>query len=307
MQVGQPKIAVLLAAYNGMRWIEEQVNSILNQSNVELTLYISVDPSSDGTEAWCAAFATEHNNVVVLPPAGRFSSAARNFFRLIRDVDFSGFGYVAFSDQDDIWNSDKLERAVMTLQPGEYDAYSSNVTAFWPNGHTLLLEKAQPQVAWDYLFESAGPGCTYVLSQRLASHMKAAMVSSWDRVQSLGHHDSYCYAFSRGQGYSWFIDPVAGMRYRQHANNQVGANIGIFSFLSRLKTISEGRWFSQALLMADLVGKSEDPFVKRWTALGRIQLLTLAFSAAQCRRRVRDKVAFSVICCVAAIIGNQSK
>ena len=307
MSVEQSKIAVLLAAYDGMQWIEEQIISILNQSNVDVTLFISVDPSTDGTEAWCAAYATAHSNVRLLPPAGKFSGAARNFFRLIRDVDFDGFDFVAFADQDDIWNSDKLDRAATTLQSGEYDAYSSNVTAFWPNGRALLLEKAQPQVTWDYLFEAAGPGCTYVLSQRLASHLKVAMVGTWDRVQSVSLHDWYSYAFARSQGYKWFIDPVSGMLYRQHEKNQVGANTGLTSFIARFKRISEGWWFSQVQLIASLMGKSEDPFVKSWIALGRVQLLTLAFSATQCRRRVRDKFAFSVICCVTAVIGNPSK
>ena len=46
-----PKVAVLLAAYNGMQWIEEQLTSILGQSAVDVTVYISIDPSTDGTES----------------------------------------------------------------------------------------------------------------------------------------------------------------------------------------------------------------------------------------------------------------
>lgn len=44
-----PKVAVLLAAYNGMAWIEAQLDSILKQANVCVSVFISVDTSSDGT------------------------------------------------------------------------------------------------------------------------------------------------------------------------------------------------------------------------------------------------------------------
>ena len=102
MPVKHPKVAVLLAAYNGMQWIEEQLASILDQSAVDLTVYISIDPSTDGTEAWCAVYAAQHPSVIVLPAAGTFGGASRNFFRLIRDVDLDKYDFVAFADQDDV-------------------------------------------------------------------------------------------------------------------------------------------------------------------------------------------------------------
>lgn len=156
MPVNYPKVAVLLAAYNGEQWIEEQLASILRQSAVELTVYISIDPSSDGTEALCCAICAEHPSVIVLPAAGVFGGASRNFFRLIRDVDFDCFDFVAFADQDDVWHSNKLQRALQAIETHRADAYSSNVTAFWPDGRTHLLDKAQPQVEWDFCSRRRG-------------------------------------------------------------------------------------------------------------------------------------------------------
>src|SRR5471032_1520195 len=112
-----------------MQWIKEQLVSILGQLAVDVTLHISIDPSTDGTEAWCEAYAAKHPAVVVLPGANRFGGASRNFFRLIRDVDFDGYDFVAFADQDDIWYPDKLQRATQALQARGVDAYSSNVMA----------------------------------------------------------------------------------------------------------------------------------------------------------------------------------
>jgi rhamnosyltransferase len=307
MPVKHPKVAVLLAAYNGMQWIEEQLASILGQSAVDVTVHISIDPSTDGTEAWCEAYAAKHSEVQVLPAAGSFGGASRNFFRLIRDVDFEGYDFVAFADQDDIWHADKLLRATQAIPARRVEAYSSNVTAFWPDGSNHVLDKAQPQVAWDFLFEAAGPGCTYVMSKNLTDSLKTSMLANWQQLQDISLHDWYCYAFARSHGYRWYIDPVPSMDYRQHERNQVGANKGLSPLIARYKTIHDGWWFNQVRLIAHLVGQSADPFVRAWLGLRRIQLMKLSFSAWRCRRRVRDKVFFFCICWAAALIGKKAK
>lgn len=305
MPVRSPKVAVLLAAYNGMQWIEEQLVSILGQSGVDVEVHISIDPSTDGTEAWCAAFAAAHSDVFILPEAGKFGGASRNFFRLIRDVEFDAYDFVAFADQDDIWHDDKLQRATNTINSLQIAAYSSNVIAFWPDRKTHLLEKAQAQVEWDFLFEAAGPGCTYVFGKSFAVALKASVLSEWQKLQSVSLHDWYCYAFARTHGYRWFIDPAPSMDYRQHANNQVGANMGLSSLIARYKIIHDGWWFSQVRIITLLVGKGDDPFVKTWLQLRRRQLMRLSFHAWKCRRRARDKVFFFFICWATALLGNK--
>ncbi|MBW2187408.1 MAG: glycosyltransferase [Deltaproteobacteria bacterium] len=154
--LNESKIAVLLAAHNGVAWLKEQVDSILNQHKVEVTLFVSVDRSSDGTEVWFDKLSKQDNRVVILPHGQSFGGAAPNFFRLIRDVDFDGFDYVSFADQDDIWHLNKLKRATEQLVLNKADAYSSNVTAFWPSGKEQIVFKSQLQCKWDYLFEAAG-------------------------------------------------------------------------------------------------------------------------------------------------------
>ncbi|OOH78211.1 glycosyl transferase [Pseudomonas koreensis] len=307
MPVEHPKVAVLLAAYNGMRWIEEQLASVLAQSAVNVTIYISIDPSDDGTEVWCQAYAAEHANVVLLPSVGPFGGASRNFFRLIRDVDFDGYDFVAFADQDDIWHLDKLQCATDSIRTFNVDAYSSNVTAFWANGRTRLLDKAQPQVAWDFLFEAAGPGCTYVLKQKMAKSLKASLLDHWVDLQAVSLHDWYCYAFARSHGFKWYIDPRPSMEYRQHERNQVGANTGLGSMIARYKTIHDGWWFSQVRLIARVIGQDTNPIGQVSLCLGRGQLIRLSFNAWNCRRRVRDKIFFFLICWATALIGSRPR
>ncbi|WP_336353844.1 glycosyltransferase [Pseudomonas atacamensis] len=300
MPVKHPKVAVLLAAYNGMQWIEEQIASILGQSAVDVCIYISIDTSSDGTEQWCSESAAREERINLLPPAGTFGGAARNFFRLISDVDLDPYDYVSFADQDDIWYPDKLWRATQAIQTRQVDAYSSNVRAFWPDGRTHVLDKAQPQVDWDFLFEAAGPGCTYVMNKAVASSLKKSTLVDWQQLHAVTLHDWYCYAHARSHGFSWFIDPKPSMDYRQHERNQVGANKGLSSLVARYKTIRDGWWFSQVQMIVRLVGLESDPFVQKWLPLRPIQLTRLSFSAWRCRRRGRDKFLFFCICWVTA-------
>lgn len=300
--LAMPSVAVCLAAFNGMRWLPEQLDSILAQTGVTVTVVLSVDQSRDGTEAWLNERASNDSRVVLLPHGEKFGGAARNFFRIIQDSNFSEFDYISFADQDDIWLPDKLQRAHEILSKTEADAYSSNVTAFWPDGRKTLIEKSQAQVRWDFLFEAAGPGCTYVMRKELVYAIQALLKNRWADVQQVGLHDWFVYAFARAHGYRWVIDSYAGMRYRQHEKNQVGVNMGWKALLHRAGKIVSGWGLSQSALIADLVGLGDDTFVRRWSGGSRTGLLWLACHAWQCRRRLRDKLLFALSClavCVA--------
>ena len=304
MSEGQrPRFTVCLAAYNGMAYIVEQIESILLQKNVDVKIFISVDQSSDGTDEWVDQAAQKNSRITVLPHGERFGGAARNFFRLMREVDFSRFDYVSFADQDDIWLPDKLSCAHELLLSTGADAYSSNVIAFWPDGRKFLIQKSQEQVEWDFLFEAAGPGCTYVMRKELACAIQDEITSRWDDMQEVGLHDWFAYAFARANGYRWVIDNYAGMLYRQHEKNQIGVNSGKRAFVQRARKVLSGWGLTQSALIAQLVGLGDDPFVKRWSGGSRAGLLWLALNAWQCRRRMRDKMIFALSCialCVAA-------
>ena len=248
-----PKVAVLLAAYNGMQWIKEQIDTVFNQQNVDVTIYISVDLSTDGTYEWAEQLAETHTNVVLLPYGERFGGAGPNFFRLVKDVEFSGFDAVSFADQDDIWNLDKLCKAYQLISAGKCDVYSSNVTAFWADGRECLIKKSQPQKKLDHFFEAAGPGCTYVFSQAAMQAFKAFLIAAGDDLKQVSLHDWLAYAFCREQGYNWFIDDWPSMRYRQHENNQVGTNNNFSAYKKRF-TLIRDKWLrNQVNIITELV------------------------------------------------------
>nr|WKK54390.1 glycosyltransferase class 2 [Aeromonas popoffii] len=286
------KVGVLLAAFNGEPWLAEQVLSILEQKCVDVHLYISLDKSDDSSMSICNKFCLEYKNVTLLPYGATFGGAGKNFYRLFIDVDISDYDFIALSDQDDIWNHDKLISSVDILS--EYDGYSSNVIAFWEDGREILINKAQEKKEWDYLFEAAGPGCTYVLRRDVAIKFKTWLIEHYDKItHDIALHDWLIYAFCRHFGYRWFIDPRPGMRYRQHANNQVGTNNSISAAKKRLLLI-KGKWYrNQVTKIAEHLELQNLSMVKYGLNKGYIGNLYLLFNVNQLRRRLRDRIALS--------------
>lgn len=295
------RVVVIFAAYNGRLYMDEQIKSILSQKHVEAKILISVDRSIDGSEDRLANWALSEQRLILLPFGQHFGGAGPNFYRLLRDVDLSGFDYVSFSDQDDLWHPEKLWRAhcLMTVQSAL--GYSSNFTAFWPTGEERFVNKAYPQRRWDFLFESAGPGCTYVLHKNLALPLQAMVRNSDATLLRVDYHDWLTYAFARAHGFPWVIDSWSSMQYRQHAHNQIGVNSGWRSFLLRAKKILNGYGFEQSLLIANLVHASSLPIIQRGLLGGRLGYLWLALHANQCRRKRIDQLWFFMSCVLLAL------
>lgn len=287
------KIAVLLAAYNGDLWIEEQIASILQQRNVNVTIFISIDVSNDNTLPLCKYLASNDERIKLLEYGEKFGGAASNFYRLIKDVDFSNFTHIAFADQDDLWLNDKLESACRFLD--EYDVYSSNVLAFWVDGRTLLINKAQPQVKYDFLFEAAGPGCTYVISCDAAIRFKDFLIKNWSLIKNISLHDWLFYAYARVNCLKWKIDSRPSMYYRQHKNNQVGANNSFHAAIKRYKLI-KSKWYRNEILKLMRLFSSQLnlPFEKEITLSSYINNIKLLRYINNFRRKRKDRIYLAI-------------
>lgn len=236
------KVAICLAAYNGLPHLSQQIESILLQKNVDLTLLISVDKSVDGTEGLVDQYMQSYSSIVGLSHGAILGSAASNFFRMLIEIDFSTFDYIAFADQDDIWVNDKLSRHIEIAKNNNADGVSSNVMAFWSNGRQKLLNKSQPQRAFDYLFESAGPGCTFLMTSWLVSKVREELLDEVSPARDVALHDWLAYAVCRAHGRKWVIDSVPSVQYRQHDHNVLGANVGLKAKIARLAKLKQG-WY----------------------------------------------------------------
>ncbi len=287
------KVLVLMATHNGIRWVAEQLHSIHTQQGVDVSVLASDDGSTDGTFEYLNA----NPNVKLLAKRGPYGTAGKNFFNLLLRADFSGYDFVAFSDQDDVWYPGKLKRAVDYLKTNGCHGYSANMTAFWEDGREILLDKAQPQREWDYLFQGAGAGCTYVMTMKLANGIRDSLLENPLIPEEICLHDWFIYAWARAQGLAWFIDKESVMRYRQHDKNEFGMNIGSNGARSRLRQMRSGWYRNQVTAIARVCHVESQLLVstvlsKTWS--GR---LALALHAGRFRRSNREAV-FLALCAV---------
>ncbi|MFW2568541.1 glycosyltransferase [Aliarcobacter butzleri] len=290
------KISVLLASYNGVKYIKEQIDSILNQKEVDVTIFISDDLSTDGTLEYLQEIYKDFKNIVYLTSGSKFGGAGKNFFRLIKDVDFSSFDFISFVDQDDIWYEDKLIRAIKMIEDKQIDAYSSNVLAFWEDGKKMIINKSSLQARYDYLFEAAGPGCTYVLKKDLVIFLQNFICDNWEDVNKIELHDWFIYAFARENNYKWHIDEKPSMRYRQHTLNQVGANDGLKAKLKRLKKVFSS-WYREEIIKIIKVLRLENKYkfskyILNKSYLNNLLLLKYSF---EFRRNKKEKLFLSLL------------
>ena len=285
-----------MAAYNGATWIEEQIESILSQKNVAVNIFISVDFSADDTLNICIKYGRKYKNVHILSYGDSYGSAASNFFRLIRDVDISEFDYIAFSDQDDVWLPEKISEAISCMKNAGADCYASNLT-LWENGKVgAELKKSQQQRDFDYIFQGASAGCTYVLNKDSFSFLqsKICKIESLDKKMS---HDWIAYAVTRSKKYKWVIDPNSYILYRQHSLNVQGARLGIVGGVKKLMQIRSGWYFSNILKLQDFLEMDdhEKKIMEKISRKGLSSKLWLISNAFEYRRKVFDAIVLMVI------------
>jgi rhamnosyltransferase len=243
------KVLVILASFNGEKFIEDQVNSILAQKEVELEIRIFDDLSSDST---CSILETISDKRVSYKinsnPSG---SAALNFLTAIISLDpsvINNYDFVALSDQDDVWLDNKLAKAVSSLIKSGAGLYASNLT-LWnsEDDSKKLLVKSHEQAKYDYLFEGASAGCTYVMKadliQNFIKDISSVDLRNWIHIS----HDWLIYFYARKSNFPVFIDQNSYILYRIHSTNVHGhLNILSFkSFVKRFSLVLNGWYFKQ--------------------------------------------------------------
>ena len=237
----RPRVAVALASWNGARYIRQQILSALWQDDCSVTVFVRDDCSDDGTRATIDQLASEYPGRVVPVDDGHGASgsAAQNFFLLLIWLRNQEFDWLALADQDDIWEGRKLARAIETMSREGTDGYSSNLVAFACDGAPpMLIRKNEAERSFDYLFQTASAGCTYVLSARLAAIVAEKLADN--RPNPDLAHDIVLYAIARSHGFSWSHDYQARILYRQHGENLVGSRAGLAGIEARLRLIRSG-------------------------------------------------------------------
>lgn len=244
------KILVILASYNGGKYIKEQIESILSQTNVVVDLKIYDDRSKDQTAQIIEQFINDGRVSLFINDIAT-GSAANNFLGAIKGMSdelLSQYDCISFADQDDIWLPEKLVKASQMLQSNNAVLYMSNLIMWQEKtGEKSIINKAYPQKKYDFLFEGGSAGCTYVLTSKFCIDLKQTLEQTDYSNWKFFSHDWFVYFFARINNYKVVIDSNAYILYRIHDSN-VHGQLNAFSFFAikeRLKYIKQGWYFEQ--------------------------------------------------------------
>ncbi len=236
-----PSVAILMATYQGETFLREQLDSFLAQTHTHWSLHVSDDGSTDGTGAIIDAFALAHPQHRVTRVDGPREGYARNFLSLTADMTYDA-DFIAYSDQDDIWEADKLARAVAWLStiPADVPALYGARTLYVSHTNEVLypsqLFTAPPSFA-NALVQCIAGANTMVMN-RAARQLLAQTPPSTPLVA----HDWWAYLLVTGAGGVVHYDPVPCLRYRQHPHNVLGQNVSLGAKLSRIGGLFSGKF-----------------------------------------------------------------
>lgn len=232
-------VCVILCTYNGSRYLEQQIDSILRQDYPNISLVIFDDQSRDDTVNIAKQFVGlfEERSVKLVVNSQSFGSP-HNFLQGLVSVG-EDYDYYAFSDQDDVWLPSKISRAVDALgDPLEASLYYSNVTSVDSRNEKVLGESS---IRPDFhskktaLLANPAPGNTMVFTQALYQK-----VVEFDAPAELPFHDWWIYLIALYSGADLRFDCHSCVRYRQHSHNRTGDGRRPFDRLRRLYELFKG-------------------------------------------------------------------
>lgn len=234
------KVTYLLASHNGESCLKDQIDSILNQKSVAISLICSDDNSFDSSVNIIKSYP------ITLLGSKKFGSSANNFYYLITHSDIGDSDFVAFSDQDDIFFSEKTIVAISKMAEYNCDGYSCSTIAFSDhNFKRKILTQSNRTTNYDFLFEGAGQGCTFVISRKLFILLRQFIIDNVDICRNFYFHDWLTYLFCRSNNFNWYFDKTPYVLYRQHSSNVLGGRYSLKNFLTRFKYIYNGFYRSQ--------------------------------------------------------------
>lgn len=255
-----------MTSWNSSSFIKSQIDSIFIQKDVLTHIYVSDDQSEDNTLEIINDI-TNDNNCTVLNNSTKFGKPGLNFFSLIERVYDESFDFYCFSDHDDIWDKNKLIKGIQLLIESTSEGYSSGFHLYFEDrGVGKFVSKHPCQKKYDYLFSSPGPGCTFILTKKSYGTLRKELIDYKKIFTRCYYHDWAIYAFFRANNLSWVIDNHSYILYRQHGNNDTGANKGLKAYLKRLSLFYNGNYENQIKDIINLVqiyNKEEMSFLKK--------------------------------------------
>jgi glycosyltransferase involved in cell wall biosynthesis len=219
-------VDVLLATYNGSRYLSEQIESVLAQSHREIRLIIRDDGSKDYTVSIIQEFIKKDPKRVIFLPSDSNLGVRGNFSRL---MEAASSPYIMFCDQDDVWLRTKVADTLDKMKEMESrygscpclvhtdlsvadDSLNIISESFWDFTH---LNPNCSRYLNRLLVQNVVTGCTVMMNQDLLKLARPI-------PQESGMHDWWAVLVAAAFGQVEFLKK-ATVLYRQHGQNTLGA------------------------------------------------------------------------------------
>jgi glycosyltransferase involved in cell wall biosynthesis len=224
--MSKPPIDILLAVYNGERYLRPLLDSLVAQSFRDFRLVVSDNKSTDATVSILDSYRGKLAEIVVLPPPPETTPSLLNFARVTEASDAL---YVMYADADDVWHADKVEKTFAAMQKAERE-FGADKPLLVHSDLVVVDENLKPlhDSFWRYqlidprrtrlkhlLLQNCVTGCTTMLNRPLLELIKPIPPES--RV-----HDWWIALAASAFGQIVMVEEPL-IEYRQHGGNVTGA------------------------------------------------------------------------------------
>lgn len=253
-------VSIAMATYNGEKFLQEQLDSILSQTHSELEIIICDDRSSDATFAILEEYAIRDKRIKLFFNAENIG-LVKNFEKALS---LCNGGYIALADQDDIWEKEKISTLLREI--GNASLIHSDALLINAKGELLSSSYSQyskkklDKDIFSYILGNNVTGCTTLLSKDL-------LIYALPFPENILVHDWWLALCAyKHKGIVYCDKPL--IQYRQHGGNQIGAADirKINSFDAREKAYRKTLLFIQTLMNVPFFSVEEKAFIEQTNA-----------------------------------------
>lgn len=224
------RIAILMSTYNGEKYLQQQIDSIRDQSFNDWELFIRDDGSSDNTVAIVNENTSKDPRIKYIDDVEHNLGPKKSFFKLLKNIEAD---YYFFCDQDDVWTKNKLATMLKYIKNQEQEfngpllvycglqCTDSNLEITNNDFEKIIGKLAKP---YDRFIGNDMPGVVMLFNRKVRDIF--LKTNDYDEIEM---HDWWIALIAAMFGKVIFIDEKLVL-YRQHGNNTVGAGVngGIF-------------------------------------------------------------------------------
>jgi rhamnosyltransferase len=217
-----PRILVLGTTYNGEKYLNVQIDSILNQKDVEVYVLFADDKSTDNTGKILAEYKEKYENFDYYIN-DKNKGFTYNFIDLLFLDKKMEFDYYAFADQDDYWENEKLINAISKIKDNKNEKgclYCSNLKLVDENLNQFGIQEKKDilkTTKYNYLVSNICTGCTVVFNSKFYQQVTKYY------PKNIYLHDYWIFLISVFTA-DYYYDFSSYIKYRQHSGNQIGSN-----------------------------------------------------------------------------------